>query len=55
MEMERINQMNNEERSKYENHLREKEQLLAHTNLEKDKLMQKIQEMEKEMKKGLVS
>jgi hypothetical protein len=55
MELERIQQMNNEERSKYENHLREKEQLLAHTNLEKDKLMQKIQEMEREMRKGLVS
>lgn len=53
--IENERQVLNDERLRIENALKEKEQILANSNLEKEKLMQKLQEMEKEMNKKLVN
>lgn len=42
------------EKIKMENHIKEKEMLLANNNQEKDKLLYRIQELEKEMNKKVV-
>lgn len=42
------------EKIKMENHIKEKEMLLESNNQEKDKLLQRIQELEREMSKKVV-
>ena len=43
------------EKMKIENNLKEKEMLLANNNVEKEKLHQRIQELERDMNKKIVN
>lgn len=46
--------MLNSEKMKMENHIKEKEMLLANNSNEKDKLLQRIQELERDMNRKVV-
>lgn len=43
------------ERNNYENFIKEKDQMLVQSNIEKEKLLLKVQELEKEMERKYVN